>query len=162
MNIIRALRDMFDALGADEQLDRRNVVYSPGSDDGYSGGGARVQPPISSHLLNIRLRLMPLLSMEEPLAKRLQAGYANDYNTGEQQMFVRQGWQSIPPEPVENTGFQGSGRDGRASLEGDDIISDVSTILQQCKDDVRSLWDLPDTQQMLRRRKIQLSEAASM
>ena len=158
MNIIRSLRDIFDALGADHQLGRRTLAASPGSDDGF--GNATIAPPVSSHLLNIRYRLMPLLSMEEPLVQRLQAGYINDHNTGEQHIFVRHGWQTIPPEPP-SPKRGSSAPEGRASLEGDDVIHDISTILMSCKDDISGLWDLPDTQQLIKRRKLQLSEAAS-
>lgn len=159
MNIIRSLRDIFDALGADDQLGRHAIVASPGSDDGF--GHASIAPPVSSHLLNLRYRLMPLLSMEKELLKRLQAGYISDQQTGEQHFYVHHGWQTIPPEPP-SPARGSSAPEGRASLEGDDVVHDISTILWSCKDDISSLWDLPDTQQLLKRRKLHLSEAASL
>lgn len=159
MNVIKSLREIFDVLGAEDQLDRHTLAASPASDDGF--GNASIAPPVSSHLLNIRYRLMPLLSMEGELIQRLRAGYINDQNTGEQHIYVRHGWQTIQPEPS-SLKRRSSVSEARASLEEDDVIHDVSTILMSCKDDIASLWGLPDTQQSLKRRKLQLSEAASL
>lgn len=161
LNVLRAVRDIFDVLGAGDRLDRRNFVPSPGSDDS-NFGGASIAPPVSSHLLGLFYRLKPLLSMEGDLVRRIHADYIDDKKTGEQHMYVRHGWQSIPPEESDPKGKAPERPDGRPSLEGDEVVQDVSIILQSCKDDIGALWDLPDTQQLVKSRTLTLGEAASL
>jgi hypothetical protein len=87
MNIITSLRDILDTLGADDELLRRRTSVSTSrSEDGL--GNPTVAPLVSSHLLRLRYRLVPLLSMEEPLVTWLQY-------SGEQQIYVRNGWRSV-------------------------------------------------------------------
>ncbi|KAF8318371.1 G-alpha-domain-containing protein [Clavulina sp. PMI_390] len=149
-NIVRSIREIFEALGVHDPQSQRG----PGSDGGFSdntGVAAMVPPPVNTNLMNLRHRLGPLLSMENEIAKSLKANYINDYNTGEEHMAVRQGWQDVANESETASGeYQ----------DEDDVLGDVSRILYQFKQDIRSLWALPDTQQLIKKRKFQPSEAA--
>ena len=158
MNIITSLRNIFDTLGANEELRRRTSVsnVSHGPDDALRN--LTVVPPVSSHLLKLRYRLMPLLSMEEPLAKWLRASYIKDQQSGEQQIYVRQGWRSV----VASNESPGHGTPVCDDCVDEDTVDDVSLILMSCKDDIAGLWDLPDTQRLIKSRKLRISEAASL
>lgn len=163
------------------------------SEGGFSHPNALNVP--GSHLMNLRLRLAPLLSMEKDLIDRLGADYFTDAETGVKQVFVRRGWQYIQPVEREQTRAEAYAAQARAklnatpklrapnsgnaprpseddddddysrrraSMEADETISDVSSIMHQLSDDIGRLWILPDTQGLLRRRKVQLSEAATL
>lgn len=163
------------------------------SEGGFSHPNALNVP--GSHLMNLRLRLAPLLSMEKDLIDRLGADYFTDAETGVKQVFVRRGWQYIQPVEREQTRAEAYAAQSRAklnatpklrapnsgnaprpseddddddysrrraSMEADETISDVSSIMHQLSDDIGRLWILPDTQGLLRRRKVQLSEAATL
>jgi hypothetical protein len=194
LNLIRALRDIFEALGVYDLDPRRQ----PAPDDGF------VPNMASSHLMNVRLRLSPLLSMENDLVQRLGADYFTDAESGWKQVYVRRGWQYIQPRqreqtradlyaaqqrakrrereksrtsggresretgPSESRAARLSGEDldeswsmRRPSIDGDETILDVSSIMRQCVPDVLTLWGLPDTQALLRGQKLKLSEAAA-
>jgi len=158
MNIITSLRDIFDTLGADDELRRRTSVSNTNRSSEGGLGNPTVAPPVSSHLLRLRYRLMPLLSMEEPLATWLQAGYTNDQYSGEQQIYVRKGWRSVVSS-IASPAFETLVGNG---CEDIDIVDDVTSILMSSKGDIAGLWDLPDTQRLIRSRKFHMSEAASL
>lgn len=158
MNIITSLRGIFDTLGADDELHRRTSVSNTGRSSNDGLGHPTVVPPVSSHLLKLRYRLMPLLSMEEPLAKWLQVGYIDDQQTGKQQIYVRRRWRSI----VSDISSPRIGGPTSEDYADEDIVTDVSSILLSSKDDIAGLWDLPDTQRLIKIRKLHMSEAASL
>lgn len=189
LNIIRALRDIFEGLNVYD-LDRRSA-------SGFETASNTLgrAPPLNvpgSNLMNLRFRLAPLLSMEKDLIARLGADYFTDEETGTRQVFLRRGWQYIQPVEKEQTRAEAFAAHARAqlksvpktrspdntrpsedddddaysrrraSMEADETIADVSSIMRQLHHDIDSLWILPDTQHLLRRRKLQLSEAATL
>jgi guanine nucleotide-binding protein alpha-1 subunit len=128
----------------------------------------------STHqIANLRLRLSPLVSSEESLAKRLNGGITS--GTGE--VYVRSGWQM---RTVENGGLaklrrpkrtvghghgppSGSGPNLIASATGvmpeeDPLLDDVSAMLEGSKDDIKDLWDSPTVVALIAKRKLKLDE----
>jgi guanine nucleotide-binding protein subunit alpha len=128
----------------------------------------------SAHqIANLRLRLSPLLSAEDSLAKRLNGGVSS--GTGE--VFVRSGWQVRTLEngglakarrPKRSTGHgQGppsnSGPGLMAStagpmLEEDSLLDEVSAMLEGSKEDIKALWEYPTVVALIAKRKLKLDE----
>lgn len=157
MNVLRSVRDIMEVLGVGDDFENHSVT-SPGSDDSF--GRQNIGGTASTHLLGLFYRLKPLLSMEKHLADRISASYMDDRNTGEQHLYVRRGWQSTPFTTAD-TLVPISSDGGRPSLDGDEVLSDVSAILLSLKDEIKALWGSPDVQQGLKRGRILLGETAS-
>ena len=124
-------------------------------------------------LANLRLRLSPLVSVEEALAKRLNGGVTS--GTGE--VFVRSGWQV---RTVENGGLAKARRPKRSAghgqgppsnsgpsliatttgvmLEEDPLLDDVSAMLDGSKEDIKALWEYPAVVALIAKRKLKLDE----
>jgi len=117
---------------------------------------------MDSDLLNLQYRLSPLLSMEEALAERLNAGYHVDNETGSREMFVRRGWQFLTP-PSNRTGLTSSGPlQAHPSLESDVTFCQASRLLEACKGDVQALWSHSTVRRLIRRRRIVIKESSEM
>ena len=124
-------------------------------------------------IANLRLRLSPLISSEESLAKRLNGGVS----TGSGEVFVRSGWQVRTFEngglakarrPKRSTGHgqgppsnSGPGLVGTPPglvLEEDPLLDDVSAMFEGSKGDIRDLWDHPTVVSLIAKRKLKLDE----
>jgi guanine nucleotide-binding protein subunit alpha len=121
-------------------------------------------------IANLRLRLSPLLSAEESLAKRLNGGVT----TGTGEVFVRSGWQV---RTFENGGLAKARRPKRSLghghgppsisvsglppglvLEEDPLLDDVSAMFDGSKEDIKDLWDHPTVVALIAKRKLKLDE----
>jgi guanine nucleotide-binding protein subunit alpha len=122
--------------------------------------------PSTHQIANLRLRLSPLVSSEEALAKRLNGGV----NTGSGEVFVRSGWQV---RTIENGGLAKARRPKRSLghgqgppsnsgsgllLEEDPLLDDVSAMFEGSKDDIKDLWDHPTVVALIAKRKLKLDE----
>jgi hypothetical protein len=129
----------------------------------------KLQPSVHQ-IANLRLRLSPLLSAEESLAKRLNGGVTTC--TGE--VFVRSGWQV---RTFENGGLAKARRPKRSLghghgppsisvsglprglvLEEDPLLDDVSAMFEGSKEDIKDLWDHPTVVALIAKRKLKLDE----
>jgi hypothetical protein len=126
--------------------------------------------PSAHQIANLRLRLSPLLSAEESLAKRLNGGVT----TGTGEVFVRSGWQV---RTFENGGLAkarrpkrsntGHGRPSSSSVSGlppglmleeDLLLDDLSALVEGSKEDIKDLWDHPTVVALITKRKLKLDE----
>lgn len=112
---------------------------------------------MTHQIANLRLRLSPIVSVEEQLALRLSGGQS--VSRGE--VFVRTGWQS---RTIENGGLH-KGRRPKRSIgpdrtanEIDPLLDDVSAMLDASKEDVKELWDHPTVVALISKRKLKLDE----
>lgn len=131
------------------------------------------QQPSTQQIANLRLRLSPLVAVEELLATRLTGGVAV-CGSGKGEVFVRSGWQT---RTVENGGLikgrrskksiRRASRDtnnGRVSavdgslLEEDPLLDDIANMLESSKDDIKDLWDHPTVVTLIATRKLKLNE----
>lgn len=122
-------------------------------------GNVRLQP--SAHqIATLRLRLSPLTSCEEQLARRLSGG--NSVSNGGE-VFVRNGWQT---RTLENGGLLKVKRSKRKdkSADRDDtssedpLLDEVSAMLDMTKEDILELWEHPTVVSLIARRKLKLDE----
>jgi guanine nucleotide-binding protein alpha-1 subunit len=127
--------------------------------------------PSAHQIANLRLRLSPLLSTEESLAKRLNGGVT----TGRGEVFVRSGWQV---RTFENGGLVKARRSKRSNtghghgpssvsasglppglmLDEDPLLDDLSALVEGSKEDIKDLWDDPTVVALITKRKLKLDE----
>lgn len=114
------------------------------------------QPP-SNQIAKLRLRLSPLVSVEEQLALRLSGGASATHPSGE--VFVRSGWQS---RTTQNGGIIKGRRSkkthGESTPDEDPLLDDVAAMLEASKDDIKQLWDHPTVVGLVSKRKLKLDE----
>ncbi|TFY68532.1 hypothetical protein EVG20_g3516 [Dentipellis fragilis] len=126
----------------------------------------------------LRHRLSPLVNAESSLADRLSGGVRLSGSKGG--LYVRRGWQSrtlgaklrskgrrslnsSPPE-IQNGTVTG-GRPSISDLDSpvtdsDELASDVSLILDECKDDITKLYQHEIVQRMIKKRRLRMDEWA--
>ena len=157
-NIVSTIRQILETLSLEG-----SSADSPLSDDDNDTVGSTGRPVrMDSDILNLQYRLSPLLSMEEALAERLNAGYHVDNETGSREMFVRRGWQFLTL-PSNETGLTSSDSpQARPSLERDVTFCQASRLLEACKGDVQNLWSHSTVRRLIRRGRIFIKESSEM
>lgn len=118
--------------------------------------------PSAHQIANLRLRLSPLTSSDEQLARRLNCGIAP---TKEGEVFVRNGWQT---RTVENGGLLKGRRLKRkdkaadtvrdCATEEDPLLDEVGAMLDMSKEDIADLWEHPTVVALIAKRKLKLDE----
>jgi guanine nucleotide-binding protein subunit alpha len=128
-------------------------------------------PTKHSAISDIRRRLMSLTDTESQLADRLSGGIAVS-GSGKGEVYVRSGWQARTIQkghkllgrrskrnetgssdlPTERPGTA-------ASVAGTDpLIDDVATMLDQSREDIKTLWEHPVVRALISKRKLKLDE----
>lgn len=130
--------------------------------------------PSAHQIANLRLRLSPLVAVEEQLATRLNGGVTVS-GSGKGEVFVRSGWQT---RTIETGGlFKGrrmkrniprasheTSSTGRVATsdgllpEEDPLLDDVANMLDASKEDIKALWDHPTVVALIANRKLKLDE----
>ncbi|THH27373.1 hypothetical protein EUX98_g6819 [Antrodiella citrinella] len=136
-------------------------------------------PPMSdaaedAQLVHLRAQLAPLLAVEPSLAERISGGL-NVAGSGKGNVYVRSGWQarslglSFSRARSRNDSMSGGRRslsrnssDGAAPVTAahDVLIEDVARLVDQCKDDIKQLWQHPAIRRLRAARKLRLEEWA--
>jgi hypothetical protein len=131
----------------------------------------------STHqIANLRLRLSPLLAVEEQLATRLSGGVTVS-GSGKGEVFVRSGWQTRtiqagglfkgrrPKRGIYRSSHENNttttGRVGTSDgllPEEDPLLDDVANMLEASKEDIKALWDHPTVVALIASRKLKLDE----
>lgn len=134
-----------------------------------------------NQLLNLKLRLTPVVAAESTLANRLTGG-VSVAGSGKGSVFVRKGWQfggkfgskrrsrqsmgSITgPNQIEaerrsmdsDLSFARSDRQHEVS---DELVEEVAQILEASHEDIRALWENEAVQRLISRRRLRMEEWA--
>ncbi|KAH8099943.1 G-protein alpha subunit [Cristinia sonorae] len=179
-NITRPVRRIFEALdtfgdGDDDDDDGFNRIIASSSDLAHlspdlvaSGSSSAPSSAEDAQLADLRTRLAPLLSAESSLAERLSGGL-NVAGSGKGNVYVRSGWQArslgISFGRARSRGdVMNVSSEQRTSLdriaESDALIEEVARMVDQLKDDVKTLWQHPAVRRLRSRRKLRLEEWA--
>lgn len=165
-------------------LPKGSVAMSPISPT----SGGNFSSAWAQQIANLRLRLTPLLSMEDALAHKIGMGV--EVAPGQEEVFVRTGWQGIrnsqsfgktpAPPPITTPAVIYSNKTNASSASGFDSTSTTSTeaaveleqrgemirqvanLLTQCRSDVDALRNHPAVKNLIKKRKLRLEESSSL
>lgn len=108
-------------------------------------------------LAQLRTKLLPLVAVEDALARDLSGGVAVNGTGGRAGVFVRSGWQALVA-PMASKGWPGTNGSG-----GGPPVNDlVARMLAATKDEVAALWRHPNVRPLIKHRKLRLEESASL
>ncbi|KAL5507600.1 hypothetical protein ACEPAH_7056 [Sanghuangporus vaninii] len=126
-----------------------NTYSSPnGSASNVSGGW-------QDDLAQLRTKLLPLVAVEDALARDLSGGVT--ITGGRTGIYVRSGWQALVA-PMASRGWPGTGN----GVSGGPPVNDlVARMLAATKDEVSALWRHPSVRSLVKHRKLRLEESAS-
>lgn len=152
--------------------------YGGRSDHGHGGFMSPMPPaptpapPITGgwtdDLSALRTKLLPLVAVEDALARDLSGGVAVTGAGGRTGVFVRAGWQSLSGRGwgVFGGGSNSNGTNGNANghsqQQKDNSVSDlVARMLAASREEVAALWRHSSVRQLVKYRKVRLEESAS-
>jgi guanine nucleotide-binding protein alpha-1 subunit len=121
-------------------------------------------PQLTAEHQTLKMRLSPLVQIEESLIRKLTlsgaAEYLNDGRNYAKEVTVNStlGWKNA---------FSRLVKDGRESVESDLLIdwddpNDPGVVLNACADDIKRLWHDPVIQRLLDVRKLRVEEVAGL
>ena len=127
-------------------------------------------PAWAQQIANLRLRLLPLISMEATLGRVIGTGVKVG---GKEQVFVRKGWQGLKGRKFKN--FTRSDKSDTASLSStssseqdiemdkrEDVVRQATRFISACCDDVAALYYHPAVKSLIKKRKLRLEESSSL
>ncbi|KAF8633887.1 hypothetical protein AX15_001192 [Amanita polypyramis BW_CC] len=157
LNIVRSIRLILDA-----------IDHAKTFDAGFS--------PLSPELLRLRLRLLPLLQVEQALLRRLRLAGAGEClldtaqlsHTDRGRAFLKEIGINAAVRWKEKLSFAKSNSNssgGRAGLDVGDVVNwndpnDPGTVLHACSEDMTRLWNDPVVRELLARQSLRLEEVA--
>ncbi|KAG8858702.1 hypothetical protein FRB96_004839 [Tulasnella sp. 330] len=163
------------------------ISTSPRSPKASAG---TVPPGWANQLITLRLRLTPILSMEEILARKI--GTEVKVAPGKEDFFVRSGWQGLRrpratsnklsltgqgslTEPTLNEASKHrSSMDSTASFDAsttaewafeqdqkEAVVRQVASLLAASQEDIQALWQHPALKSILKKRRLRLEESST-
>lgn len=140
LNLVKSVHQIVDALTAAE-------------DGGTDPDGEELPVP-DQQLRALKLRVLPLLQVEEQLMRRLAAPGETDpvRKAGPQELTVAPSWRLTLARLL-----GGADRDGEPAIDFDDP-TDPAHVLNLCRDDVKALWHNPTVRTTLKRLGIRLED----
>lgn len=134
-----------------------------------------------NQLLNLKLRLSPVVAAESTLANRLTGGISVA-GSGKGSVFVRKGWQFGGKFGAKRRSRQSMGsitapnqiEAGRRSMDSDlsvarsdrqhevsdELVEEIAQILEASHEDIRVLWQSDAVQKLISRRRLRMEEWA--
>ncbi|KAI5118923.1 hypothetical protein M0805_003747 [Coniferiporia weirii] len=151
-----------------------HAFAGPGGNGAASGGASGSVSHGSANggwqedLAQLRTKLLPLVAVEDALARDLSGGVAVTGAGGRTGVFVRTGWQALVA-PVTGrvwpSGWGGGGGGataGQVNNAGGPPVNDlVARMLAATKEEVAALWRHPSVRTLLKYRKLRLEESAA-
>lgn len=122
---------------------------------GANGGGWQ------EDLAQLRTKLLPLVAVEDSLARDLSGGVSIGGAGGRSGVFVRSGWQALVA-PVASRAWGGGGGHTQQQNGGPPVNDLVARMLAATKDEVLALWRHPSVRSLLKARKLRLDESAAL
>ncbi|KIJ66946.1 hypothetical protein HYDPIDRAFT_128433 [Hydnomerulius pinastri MD-312] len=101
--------------------------------------------PTKSTISELRRHLLPLTNTEPQLADRLSGGISVS-GSGKGEVYVRSGWQARTIQKALSV------------LDSDPLVDDVATMLDQSREEIRTLWEHPVVRSLISNRKLKLDE----
>lgn len=124
----------------------------------------------STAISDLRRRLLPLTNTEPQLADRLSGGVSVS-GSGKGEVYVRSGWQARtiqkgqkllrrqpkPSSPVDELTIERPGT-ALSVIDADPLVDDVARMLEQSREDIRTLWENQVVRALMTSRKLKLDE----
>jgi guanine nucleotide-binding protein subunit alpha len=169
-NIVRSVRiiveAMTDAQASNHSSESGSSSYTShhNRQESRTPKGILDYPQLTAEHQTLKMRLSPLVQIEESLIRKLTlsgaAEYLNDGRNYAKEVTVNStlGWKNA---------FSRLVRDGRDSVESDLLIdwddpNDPGVVLNACADDIKRLWHDPVIQRLLDVRKLRVEEVAGL
>lgn len=124
----------------------------------------------STAISDLRRRLLPLTNTEPQLADRLSGGVAVS-GSGKGEVYVRSGWQARTIQKGQKLLGRHSKRSAPeaeltierpgtalSAIDADPLVDDVARMLEQSREDIRTLWDNLVVRSLVTSRKLKLDE----
>jgi len=182
---LEAFDDMDDGTDSQSTLERQelNDLSPPRASSSTpsihsSQIGVALSPPSptsptakgSTAISDLRRRLLPLTNTEPQLADRLSGGVSVS-GSGKGEVFVRSGWQARTIQKGQKLLGRHSKRSARedeltierpgtalSAIDADPLVDDVARMLEQSRDDIRTLWEHQVVRSLVTNRKLKLDE----
>ncbi len=156
-NILKAIRNILDALDRSSGLPSPPIAASPSLSESSSGSSvAQADSPWSPELSRLRTRLLPLVASEDALASELSGGIT--VSGGRTGVYVRAGWQALI---TPNRAWPLS--DIRATASRPSVVTNlVATTLSATQDEILELWHYPAVRKLVATNKLRLEESAAL
>ncbi|KAG2365593.1 guanine nucleotide-binding protein [Suillus spraguei] len=124
----------------------------------------------STAISDLRRRLLPLTNTEPQLADRLSGGVSVS-GSGKGEVYVRSGWQARtiqkgqkllrrqpkPSSPEDELTIERPGT-ALSVIDADPLVDDVARMLEQSREDIRTLWENQVVRALMTSRKLKLDE----
>ncbi|KAJ7292708.1 guanine nucleotide binding protein, alpha subunit [Mycena rebaudengoi] len=157
LNVVRSIHVIIDAMTR-----AQNTTDRPPS--ARSSMSSHESPRPDAELLSIKMRLLPLLQVEEVLIKRLSLPGSMEREATERPLTTSR----KQKEPAVNSTVAWKAaftRAGRESFDSDHLVDwedpdDPGVILHARREDMKRLWGHPTIQAILDRQSIRLQESA--
>lgn len=152
-NVIKAVRMILD------ELDLDGGTPSPSDSISDLSTIIRIGSPVS--IGDLRLRLLPLIDMEDGLASELNGGVS--IAGGRQGVYVRAGWQALvtPNRSYELPDVRNASFDAKAASVAK-ITELAAKKLGDSLEEIEDLWQHPAVRRLLQHHKLHLDEAAPL
>ncbi|KAH9916664.1 G-protein alpha subunit [Fomitopsis serialis] len=159
LNLIRSIKRLLEVL--QQELDESTQPLRTGAPDKGKGKAATVRfstSPLTDQHRRMRMRLSPLLPIEEQLTRRLLP----DANDRLQDVCVRagSGWKGLLAGIQQDGGADGQARakEPRRPSTAEGRRDDPTAVLAACRDDIIALWEDPVVRAVLKRRGVRLQD----
>lgn len=173
-NVARSMRLIMEAI-TEAQASGSTTPTSTTSrrtrTDSSSSSGAREKldyPPLTSEHLKLKMRLSPLVQVEEELVRKITLGGSYDSQGRGTPNFVGRAKEIAVNSTVQWKGVFGRlVNDARDSIDSDHLMdwddpNDPGIVLHACAADMKALWHDPTIQKLLRIQKLRLEEVAGL
>lgn len=155
LNVLKAVRDILDALDGDDE-----TAYLSDRSNGESHRSRKAEI-YQRQLYNLRLRLSPLLSLEETLSLNLAAS-GNGLASSLHGPLVRTGWQRAIRS-------RGSGSDLEEIVDDNDPYGHIlknedvmGLLFRESAQHIHDLWTHPSVHTLIRRRRLRLEDSREL
>ena len=148
----------FNNLNGSGSASTNSLSNGSSNGNGHAAGGGWHED-----LAELRTKLLPLVSVEDTLAKDLSGGVSIGGAGGRSGVFVRSGWQAlVAPVATRAWGGRNNGIAQQQQNGGTPVNDLVARMLAATKDEVLSLWKHPSVRALLKTRKLRLDESAAL
>ncbi|KAG2067486.1 guanine nucleotide-binding protein [Suillus decipiens] len=154
-NVVRSIKKILTTLEAWDDIDdgttpsihssQIGVALSPPSPTSPSSPTASSPTRGSTAISDLRRRLLPLTNTEPQLADRLSGGVSVS-GSGKGEVYVRSGWQARTIQKALSV------------IDADPLVDDVARMLEQSREDIRTLWENQVVRALMTSRKLKLDE----
>ena len=159
-NIVRTIRRIFEAVdGMDSEI---ILEGKPSPDEPSARLDTSSGSPLLTEIAEVKQRLSMASSTEAQLGERLSGGVqiAEGARRRGESIYVRSGWQA--QALIKRGDKNGPMPDAQMTLQNDEELDRIASLLNQNSSDIKRLWVNPVVQALIGKRKLRLDESADL